>query len=378
MVDRMLKVALLGSTWVLYLLLALSVVSLAAMVERWFFFRRASRRHGEAARRASPRRCWRRRGRARELPGREPARSRRGSLREALRWWNGGRGRRRRRRRQRARRARRSSSAARTLLGTLGNNAPFIGLFGTVLGVIEAFHELGAGATKAAMGNVMSGIAEALVATGVGLFVALPAVVAYNVLQKRICEIEASTHGAGQAGHRVPEDRRTADARAVPGLHVAWPSRSEETPMASTQGRRRPIVGINVTPMVDVVLVLLVIMMVSATYIVSQSFKVELPKTATSDDAVAVAGGGHGDQGAGLLFNDEPVDEPTLARKLATAYAGQQRRQPGDQRRPRRRARRGRARHRSGEDRRHHQVRDQRREKVTAGFRCALRWLSTA
>src|SRR6185437_1256843 len=72
------------------------------------------------------------------------------------------------------------------LLGTLGNNAPFIGLFGTVLGVIEAFHQLGDGANKAAMGNVMSGIAEALVATGVGLFVALPAVVAYNVAQKRI------------------------------------------------------------------------------------------------------------------------------------------------------------------------------------------------
>jgi hypothetical protein len=45
-----------------------------------------------------------------------------------------------------------------------------------------------------------------------------------------------------------------------------------------------PIVGINVTPMVDVVLVLLVIMMVSATYIVQQSLKVELPKTVTSDE----------------------------------------------------------------------------------------------
>jgi biopolymer transport protein ExbD len=48
-------------------------------------------------------------------------------------------------------------------------------------------------------------------------------------------------------------------------------------------GRRAAIVGINVTPMVDVMLVLLVIMMVSAVYIVSQSLKVELPKTSTSD-----------------------------------------------------------------------------------------------
>ena len=52
----------------------------------------------------------------------------------------------------------------------------------------------------------------------------------------------------------------------------------------SSRGRRGGIVGINVTPMVDVVLVLLVIMMVSATYIVSQSLKVELPQSASSDE----------------------------------------------------------------------------------------------
>ena len=77
------------------------------------------------------------------------------------------------------------------LLGTLGNNAPFIGLFGTVLGVIIAFQALGdAGGNAGAMGGVMAGIAEALVATGVGLAVALPAVVAYNVIQKKAGDIE--------------------------------------------------------------------------------------------------------------------------------------------------------------------------------------------
>ena len=79
-----------------------------------------------------------------------------------------------------------------TFLGTLGNNAPFVGLLGTVLGVIQAFHQLGDGQNKAAMGNVMSGIAEALIATGVGLVVALPAVVAYNIFQGRIGEIEGN------------------------------------------------------------------------------------------------------------------------------------------------------------------------------------------
>jgi biopolymer transport protein ExbB len=71
------------------------------------------------------------------------------------------------------------------ILGTLGNNAPFIGLFGTVLGIIKAFADLaknqGGGAAV-----VMAGIAEALVATAVGLLVALPAVVAFNVFQGRI------------------------------------------------------------------------------------------------------------------------------------------------------------------------------------------------
>ena len=78
-------------------------------------------------------------------------------------------------------------------LGTLGNNAPFIGLFGTVIGVIQAFEELGhsaaghaGGSGQVASGAVMSAIAEALVATAVGLAVALPAVAAYNYFQRRV------------------------------------------------------------------------------------------------------------------------------------------------------------------------------------------------
>ena len=65
-----------------------------------------------------------------------------------------------------------------TLLGTLGNNAPFVGLLGTVIGVIVAFADLADGQNKVQMDKVMGGIAEALIATGVGLFVAIPAVVA--------------------------------------------------------------------------------------------------------------------------------------------------------------------------------------------------------
>ena len=81
-------------------------------------------------------------------------------------------------------------------LGTLGNNAPFVGLLGTVIGVVAAFEELGhatpghgtgtGAASQVASQAVMSSIAEALVATAVGLIVALPAVAAYNYFQRRI------------------------------------------------------------------------------------------------------------------------------------------------------------------------------------------------
>jgi biopolymer transport protein ExbB len=70
-------------------------------------------------------------------------------------------------------------------LGTVGNNAPFVGLFGTVIGIIQAFNELSLN-TSGGASAVMSGISEALVATAVGLLVAIPAVAAFNTFQRRI------------------------------------------------------------------------------------------------------------------------------------------------------------------------------------------------
>jgi biopolymer transport protein ExbB/TolQ len=192
LIEQLLKVALLGSSWVLYLLLSLSVFSFAAMFERWLYFRR----YGDVS--ESLRTRLQKALLADDLPGAERTLAQSRSiaakvLGEALRFRAGGAeavadavdselG-----------RARPELERGLNLLGTLGNNAPFIGLFGTVLGVIQAFHQLGAQGNKAAaMGNVMSGIAEALVATGVGIFVAIPAVVAYNVAQKRIGEIEGN------------------------------------------------------------------------------------------------------------------------------------------------------------------------------------------
>ena len=83
--------------------------------------------------------------------------------------------------------------------------------------------------------------------------------------------------------------------------------------VASSSPRGRGgIVGINVTPMVDIVLVLLIIMMVSATYIVSQSLKVELPKTASSDDTVSKTYVVTITKDGAYFFNDKPAAKADL------------------------------------------------------------------
>ena len=83
------------------------------------------------------------------------------------------------------------------VLGTLGNNAPFIGLFGTVLGIIRSFADLSKN-QSGGMSVVISGIAEALVATALGLLVAIPAVIAFNYFQGKIRRILGRVDVAAQ------------------------------------------------------------------------------------------------------------------------------------------------------------------------------------
>jgi biopolymer transport protein ExbB len=182
--EYMLAFTLLGSAWVLWLLVLLSILSVAIMVERgiamsgrWRAFDSDGDKLGRAMAEGDIKA-------ARALLG-EPASP---EVRVALigldQLPHG------------TTRAVEAMASARSrerlamekhlgILGTLGNNAPFIGLFGTVLGIIKAFADLsrnqGGGAAV-----VMAGIAEALVATAVGLLVALPAVVAFNIFQGRI------------------------------------------------------------------------------------------------------------------------------------------------------------------------------------------------
>lgn len=77
-------------------------------------------------------------------------------------------------------------------LGTIGATAPFIGLLGTVVGIMRAFHDLG----KYGVGNpsiVSAGIAEALIATAAGLLVAIPSVIIYNYFLKKIARLTTET-----------------------------------------------------------------------------------------------------------------------------------------------------------------------------------------
>jgi biopolymer transport protein ExbB/TolQ len=82
-------------------------------------------------------------------------------------------------------------------LATLASNAPYIGLFGTVLGIIRSFRDLSTNMAEASS-SVMGGIAEALIATAVGLLVAIPAVVAFNVFKARVKDAATDSQMLGR------------------------------------------------------------------------------------------------------------------------------------------------------------------------------------
>jgi len=194
LLDLMLRA---GSRWVLWLLLALSLAAVTIMVERlWFFLqeRRPRDRIAQALaalRDAGPAAAKAKLTGARSIEAAvaraclEHAADGPAAVEEHLA----------------ARVAEERMRYERWLafLGTLGNNAPFIGLFGTVLGIIRAFHDLSA-TTAQDTQAVMAGIAEALVATGVGLLVALPAVATYNAFTRHV---ETATESATSLAHQI-------------------------------------------------------------------------------------------------------------------------------------------------------------------------------
>src|SRR5262245_32170083 len=212
--SRLLGVTLSSAEWVLWLLAALSVFSIALMLERLVFF--SSHRLPESnqlARRlalgeldAVKRAVGDRRGMEATVVRDAIAAAGQGAdtVEQVIA----------------ATIARERPQYERSLsfLGTLGNNAPFIGLFGTVLGIIKAFHDLGRTVVRgtAIQQTVMTGISEALVATAVGLAVAIPAVVAFNAFNRWLKTITARTQALGHALVGYLRAQEGSSLRAAP------------------------------------------------------------------------------------------------------------------------------------------------------------------
>lgn len=228
-----------GAAWVLWLLFALSFASVAIALERVLVFRRT---HGDvAALVPALRRLLRtddREGAARLLTASKSVEGRvvaaglaeadlgAGAAEEAMAAAIG--------------LERKRLEKRLVFLGTVGNNAPFVGLLGTVIGVVGAFEELGkpqamtsalSGAGSLAPERVMGTIAEALVATAVGLVVAIPAVAVFNYFQGRVMSaladaetlghvLLAHLRGEGSTGPRSHPDTRATLEASLPGMEA--------------------------------------------------------------------------------------------------------------------------------------------------------------
>jgi biopolymer transport protein ExbB len=192
-VDTLLGMTLLGSEWVLWLLLILSVVSIAVIIERAVYYYRLkidfpafsddiSQKLINSDFEGIKATCYANPALESQLvlKGLEYQDKGADAMEQRMTSFVVG--------------ERQKLDTGLVVLGTLGNNAPFIGLFGTVIGIIQAFDDL---ANNPAGGPsvVMAGISEALVATAVGLLVAIPAVVAYNgyqrVVKRRVANADA-------------------------------------------------------------------------------------------------------------------------------------------------------------------------------------------
>ena len=195
--SKLLGVTLGSAEWVLWLLVTLSIVSIAVMLERAVYFSRHRLANSEAlAVRLARGEFDAVAGEVKNQKGMEAA-----VIREALASAQQGPDTVEQVIASTVARERPQYERGLSILGTLGNNAPFIGLFGTVLGIIKAFNDLGAMNTKggAMQQTVMAGISEALVATAVGLAVAIPAVVAFNIFNRQLKTLTSRTTALGHA-----------------------------------------------------------------------------------------------------------------------------------------------------------------------------------
>lgn len=205
-----------GAEWVMYALAALSVASVALILERAIFFWRYGRSRADAL--APLLSAGRLEDARAEVEGREGLEAE--VVRAALHAAPGGPASVAELVASTIRRERPAYERGLGFLGTLGSNAPFLGLFGTVVGIIKAFADLGVGAAKGAAATaVMAGLSEALVATAVGIFVAIPAVVAFNAYGRRLRTVTARAEALAHAlASHLQKDEVRAAALGHPGV----------------------------------------------------------------------------------------------------------------------------------------------------------------
>lgn len=222
-----LRLTYVGAEWVMWILLFLSIISIALMVERWLYYFRTSIDGDELAARLDEQLRVRNLQGAWALVKDNHASSIETSVVAAglIALRNGPHAAAEAMQSVKAR-MRPALDANLSILATIGSNAPFIGLMGTVLGIIRAAHDLTAEAAQSSPNAVMSGVFEALVATAVGLFVAIPAVVAYNLFQRRVRKRLATVDSLAHlilATARI-EAPRTAAVAAAPGSQAGRPA----------------------------------------------------------------------------------------------------------------------------------------------------------
>jgi biopolymer transport protein ExbB/biopolymer transport protein TolQ len=196
LIQKLMFVAKPASAVVLYLLISLSVLSIGVIIERWWYFRRRKVNIIELGEQLE--RALRTGDNLAALAVLKKSRSVEAQiLGDALKWRADGAESVEQILAKAVRQNRPQVEVGLLFLGTLGNNAPFIGLFGTVLGIMTSFRQLGSSQGASGMDNVMGSIGEALTATAIGILVALPAVIGYNVFQKKGADIEENAAALG-------------------------------------------------------------------------------------------------------------------------------------------------------------------------------------
>jgi biopolymer transport protein ExbB len=235
--ERLTAFAMLGAGWVMYLLVGLSILGLTIILDRTYYFiitredvvalkakLLASLRVGDVDGARSSMRASRSAEAAIVLAGLDAVSDGAASAEE----------------RMAGEATLRKLDMERNLafLGTVGNNAPFVGLAGTVIGIVRSFHELESSGGQVSAG-LMAQIGEALVATLIGLLVALPAVAFFNLFQRLIKGRVVRGEAMGKdvlaylKSTRTPADRAAEAEAAAPAPKASKKSESSKAKPAS-------------------------------------------------------------------------------------------------------------------------------------------------